>query len=58
LTLRDAGLAIARAVLAIRRGDRLANELHLVDAQKAIAVADRECLAIQRGNGKRGHDDA
>jgi hypothetical protein len=49
LTLHDASLAVARAVLAIRRGDRLATEAHLIDAQRAIAVTDREVHAITRG---------
>jgi hypothetical protein len=52
LTLHDAGLAVARAVLAIRRGDRLATEAHLIDAQRAIAVTDREAHAITRGKGQ------
>jgi len=48
LSLRDAAVSIARGVLAVRRGDRLAAESHLVEAQRVVAVADREVLAVAR----------
>lgn len=50
LSVRDGELAIARAVLAIRRGDRLACETHLIQAQQAVTSADREIDALARGS--------
>lgn len=40
MQLRDGKLHIARAVLAVRRGDSKAAECHLQSAQRAIAIAE------------------
>jgi hypothetical protein len=42
LMLRDSQLQVARAVLAIRRGDKLAAESHLRAAQMALTTAERD----------------
>jgi hypothetical protein len=39
--LRQVAVAVARCVLAVRRGDRLAAEHHGIAAQKLIAALER-----------------
>jgi hypothetical protein len=41
LTVREVALFVARAVLAVRRGDRVAAEAHLVGAQRALVLIER-----------------
>jgi hypothetical protein len=49
LSVRDGQVAITRAYFANRRGDRLACEAHLIQAQQAVTTADREINELERG---------
>jgi hypothetical protein len=53
LQLRDAQLHGARAVLAVRRRDRLSSEALLILAQRALTMAEIDLLEVAAGRRKQ-----
>jgi hypothetical protein len=53
LQLRDAQLHVARAVLAVRRRDRLSSEALLILAQRALTLAEIDLLEVAAGRRKQ-----